>query len=158
MRNTYQSRTRKSRKFEVIGGRERAVRFPLPLVEVWEELPSRVEQLAGEARLKILHGILEAEVMQRVGPPHRPDPASGAVRWGRQPGYVVFGGQKMSLTRPRVRTREGEEGSRTAELRETATGRADAAGGSRAHHLRAFDADVSAGAAVGTGRLRHPQE
>jgi putative transposase len=44
-----------------------------------------------------------------VGPPHRPDPASSCVRWGRQPGYVVFGGQKVSIPRPRVRTREGEE-------------------------------------------------
>jgi hypothetical protein len=31
------------------------------------------------------------------------------VRWGRQPGYVVFGGQKVALSRPRVRTRTGEE-------------------------------------------------
>jgi transposase-like protein len=86
-----------------------AVRLPLPLVEVWEELQVRVEQLAGEAGLQILHGILEEEVRQRVGAPHRPDPGSGAVRWGRQPGYVIFGGQKINLQRPRVRTREGEE-------------------------------------------------
>jgi transposase-like protein len=96
-------------KFEVIGGGELAVRLPLPLVEVWEELQARVEELAGEAGLQILHGILEEEVRQRVGRPHRPDPASGAVRWGRQPGYVVFGGQKIPLERPRVRTREGQE-------------------------------------------------
>jgi transposase-like protein len=81
----------------------------MPLVEVWEDLQARVEQLAGEAGLKILHGILEEEVRQRVGPLHRPDPGSGAVRWGRQPGYVVFGGQKIPLERPRVRTRAGEE-------------------------------------------------
>jgi transposase-like protein len=109
MRNRYQSQARKSRKFELVGGRELAVRLPLPLVEVWEELQARVEQLAGEAGLKILHGILEEEVTQRVGPPHRPAPAAGAVRWGRQPGYVVFGGQKVALERPRVRTRRGEE-------------------------------------------------
>lgn len=109
MRNTYQSKARKSRKLEVVGGRELALRLPLPLVEMWEELQARVEQLAGEAGLQILHGILEDEVTQKVGPPYRPDPASGAVRWGRQPGYVVFGGQKVALTRPRVRTRDGEE-------------------------------------------------
>jgi putative transposase len=109
MRNRYQSQARKSRKFEVVGGRELRLQLPLPLVEVWEELQARVEQLAGEAGLKILHGILEEEVRQRVGPPHRPDPAAGAVRWGRQPGYVIFGGQKIPLERPRVRTREGAE-------------------------------------------------
>jgi transposase-like protein len=86
-----------------------ALRLPLPLVEVWEELQAEVEQLAGEAGLKILRALLEDEVRQKVGPPYRPDPARGSVRWGRQPGYVVFGGQKIPLPRPRVRTREGKE-------------------------------------------------
>jgi transposase-like protein len=78
-------------------------------MEAWEELQAEVERLAGEAGLKILQGILEQEVVQRVGPPHHPDPAGGNLRWGRQPGYVVFGGQKMALDRPQVRTRTGEE-------------------------------------------------
>ncbi len=110
MKNRYQRAEGKCKpKFEVVGGRELAVHLPLPLVEVWEELQAGVEQLAGEAGLRILHGILEEEVRQRVGPPHRPNPATGAVRWGRQPGYVIFGGQKVPLARPRVRTRTGEE-------------------------------------------------
>jgi hypothetical protein len=56
------------------------LQLPLPLVEGWEELQARLGQLAGEVGLKILHGILEEEVRQRVGPRHRPDPALGAVR------------------------------------------------------------------------------
>jgi transposase-like protein len=83
--------------------------MPLPLAEVWEELQAEVERLTGEAGLQILRAILEDEVTRRVGPPHRPDPAAGALRWGRQPGYVVFGGQKIPLARPRVRSRAGEE-------------------------------------------------
>jgi hypothetical protein len=47
----------------------------MPLVDVWEELQARVEQLAGEAA-------------QRVGPLHRPAPPAGALRWGREPGPV----------------------------------------------------------------------
>ncbi len=110
MSNRYQSKARKSRqKFEVVEGREVALRLPLPLAELWEELQAEVERLAGEAGLKILRAILEDEVTQKVGPPYRPDPAAGARRWGRQSGYVVFGGQKISLERPRVRTRTGEE-------------------------------------------------
>lgn len=109
MRNTYQSKPRKSRKFEVVGGRELVVQLPVPWVEVWEELQARVEQLAGEAGLKILQAILADEVTQKVGPPYRPHPAAANVRWGRQPGYVVFAGQKMGIERPRVRTRTGEE-------------------------------------------------
>src|SRR5277367_2590972 len=96
-------------KFEVLGKRELLVEVPLPMVEVWEELQAQVEQLTGEAGLRIIGTILENEVTRRVGPPHRPDPVSGAVRWGRQPGYVVFGGRKVSVERPRVRTRTGEE-------------------------------------------------
>ncbi len=39
MKNTYQSRTRKSTgKFEVVGGRELAIHLPLPPAEVWEHL------------------------------------------------------------------------------------------------------------------------
>jgi len=53
--------------------------------------------------------ILKEEVTRRVGPPHRPHPTAGCVRWGKQPGYVVFVEQKVPLERPRVRTREGEE-------------------------------------------------
>jgi putative transposase len=110
MAERYQSSGKKSmRKFEVVGERQLAVRLPLPLVEVWEELQPRVEQLTGEAGLQILRAILEDEVTRRVGPPHRPDAASSSVRWGRQPGYLVFSGQKVAVTRPRVRTREGQE-------------------------------------------------
>jgi putative transposase len=110
VKKTYQGMPHKSKgKFEVLGKRELLVEVPLPLVEVWEELQAQVEQLTGEAGLRIIGTILENEVTRRVGPPHRPSPASSALRWGRQPGYVVFGGRKVAVERPRVRTREGQE-------------------------------------------------
>ena len=110
MRKTYQGTGSKSkRKFEGIGNGKLLVEMPLPMVEVWEELQAQVEQLTGQAGLQIIGTILEEEVARRVGPPHRPDPASNCVRWGGQPGYVVFGGQRVSIPRPRVRSREGEE-------------------------------------------------
>ena len=110
MRKTYQGiRNKSNRKFEVLGKQELLVQVPLLMAEVWEELQAQVEQLTGHAGLRIIGTILEEEVARRVGPPHRPDPASSCLRWGRQPGYVVFGGQKVVLTRPRVRTRNGEE-------------------------------------------------
>jgi hypothetical protein len=95
VRNTYQRSASKSKgKFEVMGGRQLAVR--LPLVEVWQELQPAVEHLTGLAGLRILGAVIEDEVRRRVGPRHRPDPASNYVRWGQQPGYVVFGGQKVA--------------------------------------------------------------
>ena len=110
MRKTYQGIPGKSkRKFELLGSKEVAVRLPLPLVEVWEELQPEVEHLTGLAGLKIIRAVIEDEVMRRVGPRHQPDRASSCLRWGRQPGYVVFAGQKVAVQRPRVRTRQGEE-------------------------------------------------
>ena len=110
MRKKYQRKDRKSNhKFEVVGGQELMVRVPLPMAEVWAEMQAQVEELTGQAGLQILRAILENEVTHRVGPPHRPNPTAGCVRWGKQPGYVVFAGQKIPLERPRVRTREGQE-------------------------------------------------
>lgn len=110
MRKTYQRRSGKSKhNFAVIGKKELAVELPLPLVEVWEQLQPEVEHLTGMAGLKIIRAVIEDEVTRRVGPRYQPDPASSCVRWGQQPGYVVFGGQKVVVERPRVRTRKGEE-------------------------------------------------
>ena len=106
----YQSSAKKSnRKFEVAGARQLAVHLPLPLVELWEELQPQVEHLAGLAGLQIIRGVIEEEVTRRVGPRYQPDAASSCVRWGQQPGYVVFAGQKVEVERPRVRMRKGQE-------------------------------------------------
>jgi putative transposase len=110
VRRKYQKEVRKSNhKLEIVRGQELLVRVPLPMAEVWTEMQAQVEALTGQAGLQILRAILEEEVRRRVGPPHRPNPSAGCVRWGKQPGYVVFGGKKISLERPRVRTREGQE-------------------------------------------------
>jgi hypothetical protein len=45
----------------------------------------------------------------KTRPPNRPNPTADCVRRGKQPGCVVFAGQKIPLERPRVRTREGQE-------------------------------------------------
>jgi hypothetical protein len=102
MAERYQSSGKKStKKFEVMGRKEVAVRLPLPVVEVWEELQPEVEHLTGLAGLKIIRAVIEDEVMRRVGPRHQPDPASSCLRWGQQSGYVVFAGQKAAVHRPR---------------------------------------------------------
>ena len=48
MAERYQSSAKKStKKFEVMGSKEVAVRLPLPLVEGWEKLQHEVENLTG---------------------------------------------------------------------------------------------------------------
>jgi len=110
MAEKYQRCAKKStKKFEVVGGKEALLRMPLPLVEVWEELQPEVEHLTGLAGLKIIGAVIEDEVTRRVGPRYQPAAEGGCLRWGQQPGYVVFAGQKVAVQRPRVRTREGQE-------------------------------------------------
>src|ERR1035437_4001529 len=110
MAERYQSSGKQSpKKFEVMGREEVAVRLPPPLVEGWEEVQPEVDGLTGLGGLKIIRAVIEDEVMRRVGPRHQPDPASSCLRWGQQPGYVVFAGQKVAVERPRVRTRQGAE-------------------------------------------------
>lgn len=110
MAEKYQTCAKKStRKLEVVGRKELALSVPLPLVEVWEELQPEVEQLTGLAGLQIIRAVIEDEVTRRVGPRYHPAGERGGFRWGQQPGYVVFAGQKVAVHRPRVRTREGQE-------------------------------------------------
>ena len=110
MAEKYQTCAKKStKKFEVMGRKELAVSVPLPLVEVWEELQPEVEHLTGLAGLQIIRAVIEDEVTRRVGPRYQPSGEGGCRRWGQQPGYVVFAGQKVPVGRPRVRTRKGQE-------------------------------------------------
>jgi len=84
VRNNYQREVRKSNhKLEVVRGQELLVRVPLPMAEVWAEMQAQVEELTGQAGMQILRATLDEEVTRRVGPPHRPNPRGGGVRWGK---------------------------------------------------------------------------
>jgi transposase-like protein len=63
------------------------------------------ESLCRDVGLLIMERWLEAEVRRRCGSWG----SQGAFRHGRQRGYVVFGGQKLPIERPRVRERDGGE-------------------------------------------------
>lgn len=82
-----------------------ALEASLPMEELIAGVREDVEAFAAELGLTIMRQVMEAEIEQTVGCWGR-QPAS---RHGRQPGYVVFGGRKVSLERPRLRSREGKE-------------------------------------------------
>lgn len=109
MNKTYQRNHLKSKEKSEGGQGAKNINLPLPLWEVWEDLQASVERLSGEAGLLIVRAIVEEEVRQRVGERHHPEQGGENVRWGRQAGYVVLGGQKVEFLRPRVRTRAGAE-------------------------------------------------
>ena len=64
-----------------------------------------IETFAAELGLTVIRRVMEAEIQKKVGrwgqQPVR--------RYGQQPGYVIFGGRKVPLQRPRVRSREDKE-------------------------------------------------
>ncbi|NJK92070.1 MAG: IS256 family transposase [Blastochloris sp.] len=64
-----------------------------------------LEQLATQAGLMILDGLLSEEITQKLGEPGQQQ----AYRHGHQNGYVIFDGRKVAVQRPRVRARQGAE-------------------------------------------------
>src|SRR5690349_13864860 len=127
------------------------VRVPLPIAEVWAEMQAQVEELTGQAGLQILRAILENEVTRRVGPPHRPNPTAGCVRWGKQPGYVVFATENPAGTT--AGTNAGRPGSGTGELRSVAARRKTATSGAGAHGGGVVYAELSASGGERCGTL-----
>lgn len=85
------------------------VELALPMAEVLAETEAAVERLAGEAGLLMMAAAMESEVERLAGPRYEHRPDREASRWGRQRGWVMFGGQKVQLSRPRVRGRDGTE-------------------------------------------------
>ena len=82
-----------------------ALEAELPMDELIAGVREDVEGLAAELGLRIICRVMEAEIERKVGrwgqQPIR--------RHGRQPGYVIFGGRKVSVPRPRLRSREDKE-------------------------------------------------
>jgi putative transposase len=81
------------------------LQIDLPMLEVILQTKAEVEALSAQAGLKIIHHFLEQEIEQCCGTHGQ----QSAYRHGRQPGYVVFAGRKVSITKPRLRAKGGGE-------------------------------------------------
>lgn len=81
------------------------LQLDLPMLEVILQTRAEVEALSAQAGLKIIHHFLEQEIAQRCGAHGQ----QSAYRHGSQPGYVVFGGRKVSISKPRLRAKAGPE-------------------------------------------------
>lgn len=64
--------------------------------------------LSVEVGLGVLRELLEAEVDQVVGLKGKHNPDRTAVRHGHEDGEVTLGGRRVGVSRPRVRTADGE--------------------------------------------------
>jgi transposase-like protein len=81
------------------------LQIELPMLEVILQTKTEIEALSAQAGLKIIDCLLEQEIDERCGPHGQ----QSACRHGRQPGYVIFAGRKVSIHKPRLRAKDGGE-------------------------------------------------
>jgi putative transposase len=77
----------------------------LPLLEMIVQTKAEIEALSAQAGLKIIHHFLEQEIQQHCGNHGQ----QNAYRHGQQPGYIVYAGRKVPISKPRVRAKSGRE-------------------------------------------------
>jgi transposase-like protein len=77
----------------------------LPMEELIAGVREDVEAFAAELGLTIIQRVMEAEIDQKVGKWGQRQ----TRRHGHQSGYVVYAGRKVTLERPRLRSREDKE-------------------------------------------------
>jgi putative transposase len=77
----------------------------LPMLDLILQTKAEIEALSAQAGLKIIQHFLEEEIQQRCGPHGQ----QSAYRHGQQPGYIVYAGRKVSIPKPRVRAKGGQE-------------------------------------------------
>jgi transposase-like protein len=77
----------------------------LPMEELIAGVREDVEAFAAELGLAIIQRVMEAEIGQKVGQWGQRE----TRRHGHQSGYVVYAGRKVTLERPRLRSREDKE-------------------------------------------------
>src|SRR6516165_1429451 len=91
-----------------------AVERPLPA-----EIQEALGELVGVARegllalsvgvgLSVVHQLMEAEVEEVVGPRGKWNPDRTAKRHGHERGSMTLGGRRVEVSRPRIRTVDGE--------------------------------------------------
>ncbi len=82
----------------------------LPLLELIEDAQSSVDELMTAAARSFVERLLTLSA-QEVAGAKRPGVADGEVRWhGQQRGRIVLAERKLSVTRPRLRTKAGKGG------------------------------------------------
>ena len=82
-----------------------ALEAQLPMEDLVSRAREDLEGFAVEIGLTIIRQVLEAEIQNRVGSWGQ----QPVRRHGHQPGYIIFGGRKVQLERPRLRSRDDKE-------------------------------------------------
>src|SRR5215472_12481148 len=90
--------------------RETSDGMPEPAVaEAWQLVGASFEHFCLAAGVSALRRLMEQDAVELCGPRYGHKDGKAAHRWGKTEGKVGFHGGKVSLTRPRVRARDGQE-------------------------------------------------
>jgi len=92
---------------------ERGVVFPerveIGLREIGATAKEGLLALAVGVGFQVLQAMMEEEVNRIAGPKGKHRPGRKAVRHGKEKGYVILGGRKVRIKRPRVRSTDKKE-------------------------------------------------
>lgn len=77
----------------------------LPMAQLISGMRAEIESFSAQLGLQIMRAVMEEEIAARLGRHGE----QSYYRHGQQPGYVVYGGRKTPLDRPRMRAVDGKE-------------------------------------------------
>ena len=86
-----------------------AVEIPLPLLEAFSNIENSFFELCIDAGQQVLGAMMEQDREDLCGPRWKRDPDRRAGRAGTTKSEVTLGGRRLPVSRPRVRSKEGEE-------------------------------------------------
>ena len=81
------------------------VQMELPMAELMAGLRDDIEALAAQIGLTIMKAVMKGEAESQLGEWGQ----QGAYRHGQQRGYIVYAGRKVTVERPRVRSKDNQE-------------------------------------------------
>jgi transposase-like protein len=86
-----------------------AVEIPLPLLKAFGNIENSFFELCIDAGQQVLGAMMEQDREDLCGPRWKRDPDRRAGRAGTTKSEVTLGGRRIPVSRPRVRSKEGEE-------------------------------------------------
>ncbi len=89
--------------------RTMTVEIPLPLLEAFGSIESSLFELCIDSGQQVLQAMMEQDREDLCGPRWKRDPDRRAGRAGTTKSEVTLGGRRIGISRPRVRSQEGEE-------------------------------------------------
>lgn len=111
MKKTYQISRRRAveqfRKFALSS--PTPIQLTFPVAEVAELAQTSLGDLVRGVGKMFIETVMENEVEHVAGPRSAPDPDREVYRWGYEDGFCIIDGQRVPITRPRLRSRTKKE-------------------------------------------------